>query len=95
MENFLTPEELSDLRLLHRKEKDRRVADRIKAVLLSHKGWSYRQISEALFLDEETISKQVSEYREEKKLRIVTGGSESKLSSTQIKDLKLHFTNHT
>lgn len=74
MEDFLTPEELLDLRLRHRKEKDGRTRDRIKAVLLLHKGWSYKQISEALFLDEETISNHVSEYREERKLRIVTGG---------------------
>jgi hypothetical protein len=31
---FLTKQEFSDFEVLHRKEKDRRVADRIKAVLL-------------------------------------------------------------
>jgi len=95
MEKFLTEQEATELRLQHRKEKDGRTRDRIKAVLLFHKGWSYKQIAEALLLDEETISKHIREYREEKKLRIVTGGSESKLSSAQSEELMEHLTNHT
>ena len=95
MNMFLTPEELTELRLMHRKEKDGRTRDRIKAVLLFHKGWSYNQIAEALFLDEATVSKHIFEYRGEKKLRIVTGGSESKLSPVQSAELMEHLTNHT
>lgn len=53
MKDFLTSEEKETLRKQHRRERDRRVADRIKAVLLSDKGWSYRHIAEALMLDEE------------------------------------------
>jgi transposase len=95
MSNFLSEQEVLDLRTQHRKEKDGRSRDRIKAVLLSNKGWSYKQISEALFLDEDTVSRHVSEYRESKKLRIVTGGSESKLSFTQASELQLHLSSHT
>ena len=95
MRNFLSEQEVLELRSQHRKEKDRRVADRIKAVLLSNKGWSYKQIAEALFLDEDTVSRHVSEYLESKKLRIVTGGSESKLSSIQTSELQLHLSSHT
>ncbi|MDR0624925.1 MAG: helix-turn-helix domain-containing protein, partial [Holosporales bacterium] len=53
--DFLTDADRLELRAKHRKEKDRSSADRIKAVLLADKGWSYRQIAEALFLDEDTI----------------------------------------
>jgi transposase len=95
MNMFLSPEEIASLRLQHRKEKDRRVADRIKAVLLFHRGWSYKQIAEALFLDEITVSKHIREYQEEKKLRIVTGGSESKLSPAQTAELNVHLAAHT
>ena len=95
MKNFLSEQEVLDLRSQHRKEKDRRVADRIKTVLLSNKGWNCRQIAEALFLDEDTVSRHVSEYVKSKKLHIVTGGSESKLSSAQAADLQLHLTFHT
>ncbi|GHU18218.1 hypothetical protein FACS189472_06220 [Alphaproteobacteria bacterium] len=41
----------------------------MKAVLLSDKGWSYRDIAEALFLDGETISKHLDEYCREKNFR--------------------------
>ena len=59
MKNFLSVEERSELLNRHRKEKNRRTGDRMKAVLLSDSGWSYRDIAQALFLDEETISQQV------------------------------------
>jgi transposase len=91
MKNFLTELERAELKLRHRKEKDRRTADRIKAVLLSNNGWSYRDIAEALLLDEDTISKHVEEYQREKKLSIVTGGSESKLSLEQSSELIEHL----
>jgi hypothetical protein len=41
MNNFLTDIERAELKR-HRGEKDRRIADRIKAVLLLDSGWSYR-----------------------------------------------------
>jgi DNA-binding NarL/FixJ family response regulator len=79
MGKFLSPEERQELKQRHRKEEDRRTADRIKAVLMSNDGWSFREISKILLFDEETISKHVSEYQEHKKLEINTGGSHSKL----------------
>ncbi|MDR0727411.1 MAG: hypothetical protein LBF26_00750 [Puniceicoccales bacterium] len=48
---FLTVEERKDLRKMHHGEKNRRVADRIKAFLIADSGWSYRDIAEALPLD--------------------------------------------
>jgi hypothetical protein len=56
--DFLTDAERIELKARHRKEKDRGAADRIKAVLLADKGWTYRKISEALFLDEDRISQE-------------------------------------
>jgi DNA-binding NarL/FixJ family response regulator len=56
----------------------------MKAVLLYDKGWSYRQIAEALFLDEETVSKHVEEYKTKGKLKNADcGGAESKLTPAQ------------
>ncbi|WP_268743840.1 hypothetical protein [Holospora undulata] len=40
MQRFLKEEDRVALRTQHRQEKNRRVADRITAVLLSDKGWS-------------------------------------------------------
>ena len=91
MNEFLTDTEREELKVHHRQEKNRRVADRIKAVLLSDKGWTYRQIAEALLIDEQTIGRHVDEYREHKKLRLVSGGSKGKLNKTEITEIKDHL----
>ncbi len=62
-----------------------------KAVLLSDKGWTFRQISDALLLDEETVSRHVIEYQEKHKLSVQTGGSSGKLFSDQAHDLVAHL----
>ncbi|MCL2311627.1 MAG: hypothetical protein FWC41_03905 [Firmicutes bacterium] len=54
--DFLNEQECEELKKSHRQEKNRRKADRIKAVLSVNKGWSYSEIAEALLLDEDTIS---------------------------------------
>jgi transposase len=64
-------------------------------VLLSHQGWTYKKISEALFLDEETISKHVEEFINDRKLSIETGGSAGKLSEEQKNELLNHLEKHT
>lgn len=84
MNNFLTNEKRKELKAQHKKEQDRRVADRIKAIVLKNDGWTYRQIAEALMLDEETVSTHVQEYLERQKLKPENGGSESSLSSEQV-----------
>jgi hypothetical protein len=48
--NFLDDKERTRLRAQHKRERDRRVCDRIKAVLLFDKGWFCNKISEALLL---------------------------------------------
>lgn len=95
MESFLSTEEREQLKVRHRQEKERRVADRIKAVLLSDKGWSFKEIAEALLLDEESISRHVHGYIEKKQVRFVTGGSKSKLDSLQTEELVQHVESHT
>jgi DNA-binding NarL/FixJ family response regulator len=62
MKNFLKETERQELKKRHCQEKDRRSADRIKAVL-SDKGWSFKEIAAILLLNEETISKHIDEYR--------------------------------
>ena len=91
MKSFLNLEERSELLNRHKKEKDGRTRDRIKAVLLSDLGWSYRDIAKALFLDEETISQHVQDYQEQNKLSIQSGGSSSKLNPQQTTELISHL----
>lgn len=91
MAKFLTDNERIKLRVQHRLERDRRVADRIKAVLLYDKGWTYQRIAEALMLDDETVSQHVEDYKEKNKLKPENGGSSSKLSDEQSKGLIEHL----
>ena len=65
---FLSDDERAQLRAQHRKERDKRICDRIKAVLLFDKGWSIAAIAEALLLSEDAIREHVSEYKESKKV---------------------------
>lgn len=89
--NFLSITEVETLRKRHRKERDRRVCDRIKAVLLANDGWTYLRIAEALLLDDQTISRHVQEYQESQKLNICSGGSHSPLDNKQAGTLIAHI----
>lgn len=91
MKGILNQAERDALKAQHRQEKNRRVADRIKAVLLSDKGWTYRQIAEALLIDEQTIGHHVDEYLEDKKITLSSGGSMSKLNKAQTTEMIEHF----
>ncbi len=62
---------------------------------MSDQGWSYRHISRALLLDEQTVSRHVEEYIEEKKLTLSSGGSQSKLSALQTELLIAHLERFT
>ena len=59
--------------------------------MLSDQGWSYLSISEALFLDEETISTHVREFKDRSKLSNNSGGSYAKLSADQETFLISHI----
>jgi transposase len=94
-QGFLTNQEKLELEVKHRKEKDRRTADRIKVVLAVNSGWKFRDIAKILCLDEETVSKHFDEYVHDKKLSIQTGGSQSKLSVEQTAELLKHLDQKT
>ena|SRR3972149_11683392 len=91
MNGFLNQAERDTLKAQHPQEKNRRVADKIKAILLSDKGWTYRQIAEALLIDEQTIGRHVDEYLKDKKLTLSSGGSASKLSKAQTAEMIEHL----
>ncbi len=93
--NFLTDETRVQLRAQHKRERDGRIRDRIKAVLLYDKGWSIPAIAEALLISEDAIREHIAEYRESKKLKPESGGSIEKLSMEQSAQLEEHLKNHT
>ena len=92
---FLSDAERAQLKIQHRHERDGRVRDRIKAVLLFDKGWSIASIAEALLLSDDAIREHIDEYRESKKLKPENGGSTQKLSIEQSNELVAHLRSHT
>lgn len=92
---FLSAEEKVQLRLQHKRERDRRICDRIKAVLLYDEGWSIATIAKALLLSDDAIREHISEYKESKKLKPESGGSVEKLAIQQSAQLEEHLQSYT
>ena len=95
MQNFLDPSERKSLENQHKYERDGRTRDRIKAVLLYDKGWSYRKIAEALFITCETARQHTLDYEAINKLSPENGGSSSKLNKAQTRLLLEHLREQT
>jgi transposase len=92
MGTILETTERSVLLARHRRERDRRVADRIKAVLLRDDGLSYSEIAKVLFLTDEGIRQQVEDYlKENGKLAPENGGSLARLSEEEAQKLEAHL----
>lgn len=66
MVNKLSESEIQELKKLHRTFKDRKSADKIKAILLKDNGYSQKEIAEILLLDEDTISKWIRLFQNRK-----------------------------
>jgi transposase len=91
----LTKEQKDRLELQHRRERDKRVCDRMKAVLLNAEGWTSKQIGQALRIHETTVTEHLQEFIKFAKLKPENGGSESKLTPAQALELKEHLTTNT
>jgi transposase len=63
MPNILTDNEVLVLREAHRTIKDKKLADRIKAILMLHNGFTPDQISLALLFDRITLSRYVKKFK--------------------------------
>lgn len=92
---FLNNDERVQLRAQHKRERDKRICDRIKAVLLQDKGWSILAIAEVLLLSEDAVREHIIEYKASKKLKPENGGSVEKLSVEQSNQLGKHLQCHT
>lgn len=64
MPKFLTDEQVLVLRSTHKTLRDKRLADRIKAVLSLSEGFSYEDIARILLLDEVTLRRYVKQFQE-------------------------------
>lgn len=91
MERFLSPSARTELLARHRRERDGRIKDRIKVVLLRDDGWSYASIAEALFLSDEGVRQQIQDYIKPDGIKLApeNGGSKSFLNTEKRKPLLL------
>lgn len=98
MPNFLTEEDVASLRKLHRTIKDKKAADRIKAVVMLHYGFTYQEIAKALFLDETTLNRYLKGFKEkgiEGLLEYRYTGGKTRLTLFKEKELKLYLKDNT
>ena len=93
--NFLDEQERTHLKLQHKKERDKRICDRIKALLLADKGWTSQQIAKALLISDQAVRTHIKEYKDSSKLSPENGGSEEKLSKKHSAQLESHLKEHT
>ena len=56
--NFLSKEEQEELKAKHKLERDRRICDRIKVILLNNDGWSDKEMANVLLLSKSGIRAQ-------------------------------------
>jgi transposase len=91
MERILGKKERENLICRHRQERDKRICDRIKAILAYDDGYTYSEIAKILLLDDETIRRHIEDYLRENKLFPENGGSESFLTEKEAKELIEHL----
>jgi transposase len=95
MKRFLSSQERENLKAQHRTERDKRICDRIKAVLLSDDGWDSKEIAHVLLLSDDAVNQHIHEYIELHKLKPENGGSSGKLNEEQSRILSQHLQKHT
>lgn len=91
--HFLSQPERNSLLALHRRERAKRISDRIKTVLFLDNGWSYDRIATALLLDIDTIKRYYQTYLDggkEALLKLNYAGKPCELSANQQDQLSAH-----
>lgn len=98
MKDFLTGQEVIILKEAHHSSWQRKNADRIKAILLLHEGFSYADTGKILLLDETTIRRYEKEYQKSGIDGLLEDrylGSQGLLTSLQEKALITQLKRHT
>jgi len=94
----LTARQIEKLKALHRKQRDRRFADRIKGVVLLGSGWSVASVSQALLVDEKSVRLWLEKYRQggvDELLALMYQGKEPSLTEEQQEQLAKHLDENT
>ena len=96
--DILTEKQVLELKIAHKQTREKRVADRIKAILMVHMGFTYEQIKQTLLLDDVTVRRYWKQYQSRSMAGLLeyrySGGS-SHLTGLQETELKVFFREHT
>jgi transposase len=99
VEDFrLTVTQIAALKALHKTQRDRRFADRIKAIISLGSGWSVAEIAQILLIDEATVRHWYDTYKNggtEALLTLHYEGKAPSLTAKQQKELVKHLDENT
>jgi len=91
MKNYtLSKEIIAELEKIHRSLRDKRQADRVKAIIALSKGWSAAQVAEILLFDEKTSRHYFERYQKDGLEALLAdnySGAEPRLNEHQMKEL--------
>jgi transposase len=96
--DILTEEQVVALKLAHKQTREKRLADRIKAILYLHYGFSYAEIAKLLLFDEVTIRRYLKQFQEKSidgLLECRYTGGKSRLTLIQETEVKEFFKEQT
>lgn len=91
MPGFLTDEQILVLRTAHKTVRDKKLADRIKAIVALHRGIPYAEVAKLLFLDEITLRRYVRQFQAkgiDGLLEYRYSGGQTRLTILQEQELK-------
>jgi len=95
---MLTEEQVIQLKLVHKQTREKRLADRIKAVLYVHFGLSYAEIAKLLLFDEVTVRRYVKSFKEKNIAGLLEyryKGGKTSLTVNQETELQLFLKENT
>jgi len=95
---ILTDQQVAELKLAHKQTKEKRLADRIKAILYTHFGLSYAEIAKLLLFDEVTVRRYFKQYQEkgiDGLLEYRYTGGQTRLTLVQEDEVKTFLRDNT
>lgn len=98
MKDFLSEEQITVLRFTHKGIKDKKLADRIKAILYLHYGFSYEETAKLLLLDEVTLRRYLQKFQEkgiDGLLEYHYHGGKSRLTTLEMGTLEKYLVSNT
>jgi transposase len=93
----LSSDQLTELRVAHRATRDKREADRLKAVVLLATGWTAEQVAEVLQVDPNTVRNHFKRYQQGGLValrHVAFYGSDCLLTETELTLLDTHLSTH-